>query len=220
MMVSAIESGELRYEELSQRKVSPEKSQSNGHVDYYHKTGEEFESPASDMNHTVVSSGQGTYDYSVPSAENQQNGSSVTILDSGVSTGYDTTTAPDNQVFVPETQPEHLNPDIPSPTTIPETQDIAEGLDHALDESNCEESTQSETQLTGSVDVIPDIADNAGDEIVPQQTAGIFSYNSQTSGTGERSTRISQDSGFCETPSTFGEISKDSDIASQESSQI
>ncbi|XP_063678771.1 uncharacterized protein LOC134814537 isoform X2 [Bolinopsis microptera] len=214
MMVSAIESGELRYEELSPQEVSSEKNR--GYVDYYQKTNDEVESGSSHTNHTVLSSRHSTatsYEYNVESTDNQQNSSSVTILDSGMNYSA----APD--MFVPETQlSDSLSTNVPSPTTIPDTQDTTPEL--SMDETK--ESTTSESQLTGTVDVVPEMT--SSDDVLPQDTDGIFSFNTETSvqvsGTGERSTRISQDSGFCETPSTFNRISKDSDIASQDSQEI
>ena len=214
MMVSAIESGELRYEELSPQEVSSEKNR--GYVDYYRKTNDEVESGSSDANHTVLSSRHRTatsYEYNVESADNQQNSSSVTILDSGMNSGY--SPAPD--MFVPEAQlSDSLSTNVISPTTIPETQDTTPDL------SMTNESATSQSQLTGTVDVVPEMT--SSDDVLPQETDGIFSFNTETSvqvsGTGERSTRISQDSGFCETQSTFNGISKDSDIAPQDSQEI
>ena len=252
MMVSAIESGELRYEELSPQEVSSEKNR--GYVDYYRKTNDEVESGSSDANHTVLSSRHRTatsYEYNVESADNQQNSSSVTILDSGMNSGY--SPAPD--MFVPEAQlSDSLSTNVISPTTIPETQDttpdlsmdetdmfvpeaqlseslstnvtspttIPETQDTTPDLSMTNESATSQSQLTGTVDVVPEMT--SSDDVLPQETDGIFSFNTETSvqvsGTGERSTRISQDSGFCETQSTFNGISKDSDIAPQDSQEI
>jgi len=125
----------------------------------------------------------------------------------------------ETDMFVPETQlSDSLSTNVPSPTTIPDTEDTTPEL--SMDETK--ESTTSESQLTGTVDVVPEMT--SSDDVLPQDTDGIFSFNTETSvqvsGTGERSTRISQDSGFCETPSTFNRISKDSDIASQDSQEI
>ena len=259
MMVSALESGELRYEELSQRKVP---DNNNGHVDYYSKPNGEFDNRVSDMSHPSVQNSVNSYSYNTE--PNQQTSSSVTILDSGYNTAPEDTrfipetqlnsdisnaipsssTIPETQHVIPETQSsisETLNsiPETQSvsetqsitpesrsivPETqnvVPETQNIDQDLGTSLDESKENESTLSESQLTGSVDVVPEIPGEGEVLYQAEESDGIFSYNPQStghgSGTGDRSARISQDSGFCEASSTFEEISQDcSDVPSHE----
>ena len=239
MMVSALESGELRYEELSQRKV-PETN--NGHVDYYGKQNGEFDNRVSDMSRPSVQNSVNSYGYNAQ--PNQQTSPSVTILDSGYNTAPEdarfipetqqnsdvsnaipsSSTVPETQHVIPETQntiPETQSIIPETQNVVPETQNIDQDLGTSLDVSKENESTLSESQLTGSVDVVPEIPGEAEVLYQAEESDGIFSYNPQSSGhisgTGDRSARISQDSGFCEASSTLEEMSQDcSEVPSHE----
>ncbi|KAL5252383.1 hypothetical protein ACHWQZ_G015225 [Mnemiopsis leidyi] len=216
MMVSAMETGELRYEELSQRKV-PDNSRNTGTVDYYGKTNGNFDNRVSDMSHPAVRNSVTSYGYNTEPT--QQTPSSVTILDSGYNA------APEGPRFIQEAQlSEDVTTAIPSSNSIPKTQSIDQDLETSLDESQGDESTLSESQLSESVDVAPEIPVEG--EVVHQSkgTDGFFSYDPQSSGhissTGERSARISQDSGFCEASSTFGKISQECSELPQQSHEL